>query len=309
MNIGLIDVDKTRFPNLALGKIAAYHRSLGDSVEWADPMFGRYDRVYASKVFTFSPDISDVYGRDVERGGSGYDLHKELPEEIDRLQPDYSIYPNVDDKTAYGFLTRGCPNRCSFCVVPRKEGAIRPYMDIEEITQGGRRTHVHLMDNNSLACDYGVEQLKKIVDKGYRIDYNQAIDSRLITPEIAELLAKARWLDAIKFGCDSRRQIETCERAMALIDSYCKTPRRYLLYTIIMGDIEECHERISHFKSFPRVRVHAQPMREFDNPHQLIPQWQKDMAHWADRKAIYRSCDFKDFSPRKGFVCREYFNN
>lgn len=314
MNIGLIDVDgHNGYPNYALMKISAYHKAQGDSVEWANPLFGRYDKVYASKVFTFTPDFTDVYDCPIERGGTGYDLHKELPQEIDRLQPDYSIYPQIDDKTAYGFLTRGCPNKCSFCVVPKKEGVIRPYMDIDEIAMGGGRNKIHLMDNNSLACDYGIEQLVKIVDKGYKIDYNQAIDSRLITPEIAELLAKTHWLEPIKFGCDSPKQIETCERAMALIDSYCekigRKPRNYLLFTIIMGDINECYERISHFKQFKRVRVHAQPMREFNNPRQIIPQWQKDMARWADRKELWRACDFKDFEPRKGFKCKQYFDN
>lgn len=135
-NIGLIDVDKTRFPNLALGKITAYHRSLGDNVEWANPMFGNYDRVYASKVFVFTPDFTDLYDCEIVRGGTGYDIHSVLPDYIDRLQPDYSIYPNIDNKTAYGFLTRGCPNKCPWCCVPIKEGAIRPYMDVDEISGG-----------------------------------------------------------------------------------------------------------------------------------------------------------------------------
>lgn len=56
-----------------------------------------------------------------------------------------------------------------------------------------------------------------------------------------------------------------------------------------------------------RFLPHCQPFRDLNNPHQIIPQWQKDMAHWADRKEIYMSCDFKDFSPRKGFLCKEYF--
>lgn len=222
MNIGLIDVDRTRFPNIALGKIAACHRTLGDNVEWADPMFGQYDCVYASKVFTFTPDFAERYDCEIVRGGTGYDIHSVLPDEIDRLQPDYSIYPGIDSKTAYGFLTRGCPNKCSFCVVPRKEGRIRPYMDIEEITQGGRRNKVHLMDNNSLACDYGIEQLKKIVDKGYRVDYNQAIDSRLITPEVAQLLAKVRWLEPIKFGCEGECALyNLCICEMAAFGDCC----------------------------------------------------------------------------------------
>lgn len=130
MRIGLIAVDKTNFPNIALGKIAAWHKAQGDSVEWAAPLFGEYDRVYASKIFTFTPDFMDCYDCEVVKGGTGYDLHKTLPLEIDRMQPDYSIYPQIDDKTAYGFLTRGCPNKCKWCVVPVKEGAVRPYMDI-----------------------------------------------------------------------------------------------------------------------------------------------------------------------------------
>lgn len=314
MNIGLIDVDgHNGYPNLALMKISAFHKAQGDNVEWANPLFGDYDRVYKSKVFTFTPDNNDIYDCEIIRRGTGYDLRKELPTEIDRLQPDYSIYPQIDDKTAYGFATRGCPNKCSFCIVPRKEGAIRPYMDIDEIAQGGHRPKVHLMDNNSLACDYGIEQLKKIVDRGYRIDYKQAIDSRLITPDIADLLARVHWLEPIKFGCDSPRQIQTCERVMALIDRCCekigRKPRNYLLFTIIMGDINECYERITYWRKFPRVRVHAQPMREFNNPQQVIPQWQRDMARWADRKEFYRSIDFKDFMPRKGFKCEQYFFN
>ena len=182
-------------------------------------------------------------------------------------------------------------------------------MDVDEISMGGRRPKLILMDNNALASDYGISQLEKIIERGYRVDYNQAIDSRLITPEVAKLLAQVRWIAPIKFGCDSPKQIETCEKAMSWIDSYAKTPRNYLLFTIIMGDIQECYNRISYFKSFPRVRVHAQPMREFDNPRQVIPQWQKDMARWADRKELYRSIDFKEFQPRKRFVCDEYFKD
>lgn len=173
--------------------------------------------------------------------------------------------------------------------------------------QWGGRPNIIAMDNNIIASDYGLEQIEKIVKHGYRVDFNQAMDSRLITPEIAQLLAQVHWLAPIKFGCDSPKQIETCEKAMALIDSYCKTPRNYLLFTIIMGDMQECYERISYFKKFPRVRVHAQPMREFNNPRQIIPQWQKDMARWADRKELYRSIDFKEFKPRVNFICSEYF--
>lgn len=312
MNIGLIDVDRTAFPNLALGKIAAWHKSQGDSVEWADPMFGVYDKVYASKVFAFTPDFTDYYDCLIERGGTGYNIHSQLPDYIDRLQPDYSIYPQVDDKTAYGFLTRGCPNKCKFCIVPQKEGNVHPYMDIEEIAMGGARPNVVLMDNNALACDYGIEQLVKIADKGYRIDLNQGNSARCVTQDVAELFARINWINGIiRFAADTHRQIAECEEAMSKIDSerekLGKKPAHYIIYTMIGDDMVEDYERLSHFRTFPRVRIHAQPYRDFNDPHQIIPQWQRDMARWSMRRELWTTCDFKDFSPRKGFVCNEYF--
>lgn len=110
MRIGLVDIDGHHFPNLALMKLSTWHKSQGDSVEFADPMFGRYDRVYMSKVFTFTPDCPDIYHCEVIRGGTGFrDYTTVLPGEIEHICPDYSLY-GVNE--AYGFLTRGCPNRC-----------------------------------------------------------------------------------------------------------------------------------------------------------------------------------------------------
>ena len=268
---------------------------------------GGYDKVYMSKVFTFTPDYEfPIIADEIEKGGTGYDLHKALPDNLDRLQPDYSIYPNVDCKTAYGFLTRGCPNKCPWCIVPIKEGKQRPYMDVEEIAIDGRKNLI-LMDNNILASDYGLEQIEKIIKKGYRIDFNQAMDARLVTEDIAKMLAQVKWLTPIRFGCDTHRQIEHCRRTMQMIDKYRKTPAFYLLYTIIGEDINEDYERLSAFRENSRVRIVGQPYRDFNNPNQIIPQWQKDMARWAMRRELYATCDFKDYEPRKGFKCKEYF--
>lgn len=306
MNIGLIDVDGGgKFPNLALMKIARWHKMQGDNVEWADPMFGVYDRVYQSKVFNFTPDYPYFYNCEVVKGGTGYDINSKLPEEIDRLQPDYSLYPFIDNRTAYGFLTRGCPNKCKWCVVPKKEGGIHPYMDVEEIAIKGR-TNLILMDNNILASDYGLEQINKIVNLRYRVDFNQALDARLITEDIAQLLAKVRWIDFIRLGCDTPQQIIDCEKAMSLIDKHRDAPKSYLLYTMIGENMNEAYERLTHFRGRKRVRVVAQPFRDTIKPN-IIPQWQRDMARWAMRREFYTTCDFKDFEPRKGFSCKEYF--
>lgn len=227
------------------------------------------------------------------------------------MQPDYSIYPQIDDKTAYGFITRGCPNKCSFCVVPKKEGGIRPYMDVEEIAIDGRNKLI-LMDNNLLACDHGLNQLEKIIKNGYRIDLNQGSSARLVTSEVAKMFAQIRWLAPMRFAADTPRQIAECEAAMAKIDKerelLGKVPEYYLIYTMIGGDINEDYERLTHFRKYPRVRIIAQPYRDFTNPNQIIPQWQKDMGRWAMRREFYALFDFKEFSPRKGFVCKEWFD-
>ena len=305
MNIALIPVD-SQYPNLALMKISAFHKVQGDTVEWYNGI-DRYDKAYMAKVFTFTPDYGYYINSDqVERGGTGYDIRKSLPPEIDRLQPDYTLYPQIDRKTAYGFLTRGCPNRCKWCVVPKKEGNITPYMDVDEIAVEGR-TNLILMDNNILASDYGLAQIEKIIRRKYHVDFNQGLDARLVTDDIAKMLARVKWIKRIRFGCDTPAQITECERAISLLDKYGYRGE-YFLYCILM-DFEESFRRINHWKGKGnRIIPHAQPYRDLNNPHQVIPQWQKDLARWTDRKELYKSIEFKDFSPRKGFTCKQYFD-
>lgn len=329
MKIGILDIDchgakkkwgATVYPNIALAKIARYHKERGDEVEWAFS-FEHYDILYMSKIFNFTPDVDIAYNADkIIKGGTGYDIYSKLPDEIDRLQPDYSIYPNVPPGTAYGFLTRGCPNRCPWCVVPRKEGKVKPYMDIDEIAIEGR-TNIVLMDNNILAAgEYCTEQLKKIIDRGYHIDFNQAMDARLVNEDNAKLLAKVKWIKGrIRFGCDTHPQIKDCERAMELINTN-GFKGEYFLYTMIGGnnDFTESYERIHywweklqdfrHNKVGRAVYAYAQPYRDPDKKN-TPPAWQLDMARWVNKRMIFCTTDFKDFSPRKGFVCGKYFDN
>lgn len=307
MKIGLVDVDGRNFPNLALMKISAFHKKQGDIVEFADPMFGKYDQVYMSKVFTHSQDYQYFFDCKIEKGGTGYDLHKELPDEIDKLQPDYSLYPFIENRTAYGFLTRGCPNKCKWCIVPLKEGNIRPYMDVEEVAINGR-TNLILMDNNILASDYGLSQIEKIVSLKYKVDFNQALDARLVTDDIAALLAKVRWSKRIRFGCDTQQQIVYCERAISLLNKHGYHGGIFL-YCILTDDFQESFSRINFWKNRKNVIPYAQPYLELNNLHQIIPQWQKDLARWTNRKELYTTCNFREFEPRKGFKCSAYFEN
>ena len=111
MRIGLVDVDGHNFPNLAIGKIAAFHKSIGDTVEWANPLFGNYDRVYMSKVFTFTPDYPHpINARKIIKGGTGYfypNGGNPLNEDVEHCYPDYSLYPELCKNAAQGWLTSG----------------------------------------------------------------------------------------------------------------------------------------------------------------------------------------------------------
>lgn len=262
MKIGLLDVDcsaskkhwgATIYPNIAIAKIAAYHKQRGDEVEWATP-FEHYGILYRSKIFNFTPDDLRVYSFDREvRGGTGYDVASRLPQEIDDMQPDLSIYPNIPDDVSFGFLTRGCPNRCKWCVVPRKEGAIVPYWDIERVANG--RKNVVLLDNNILAAgDYAIEQLDKIIRLRLSVDFNQALDARLVTDEFARRLAKIKWFGGmVRFGCDTHAQIAECERAMELMNAH-GFKGSYFLYTMLNDNFRESFERVNYWHDAEQQR-------------------------------------------------------
>lgn len=190
--------------------------------------------------------------------------------------------------------------------------------DALHFTEGRRK--LVLMDNNILAAgDYAVRQLEKIIERGYRVDFNQALDARLVTDEYAKLLARVKWLDhnRIRFGCDTHAQIAECERAMDMINSYGFTGQ-FFLYTMIGGksDFRESYDRINYWwektmaarKSHQGryVYPHAQPYRDPDNPDQVIPQWQKDLAAWVNKRAHFVAHSFAEFRPRKGFTCNHY---
>lgn len=213
LRIGLHDAEmesfkgKKTFPNYALMKLSAWHKAQGDSVEWWEPLC-TYDRVYSSKVFDFTPE-NPYLPPDTIKGGTGYGLFTKLAPEIEIQFPDYTIYPQCD--YAIGYITRGCPNHCRWCVVPIKEGDIFPYNSWRDLVRPDSDKLV-LMDNNILAHSFGLEQLSDMVGSGYRIDLNQGMDARLVTPEIADILARLSWIRYIRFSCDQETQIEPIMR-------------------------------------------------------------------------------------------------
>lgn len=216
MRIGLIDVDGHNFPNLPLMKLSASHKQNGDTVEWYNPLFHGmgepFDKVYMSKVFSFTPDYPyHINADEIIKGGSGYCIslvdgkevydkskHTDLPYEVEHTYPDYELYGISD--TAYGFLTRGCPRGCDFCHVGCKEGrASRKVADLSEFWRGQKK--IVLCDPNLIACHEWKDLLQQLIDSKAVININQGIDIRIMTDEKAEMIRQLR-VDSVHFAWD-----------------------------------------------------------------------------------------------------------
>lgn len=208
MLVGLIDIDSHNFPNLALMKISAYHKKQGDSVEW---YFGlkKYDKVYMSKVFTNSQDYTAIImTEELIIGGTGYDFKSNLPSEIETVYPDYSLYKITD--TAYGFLTRGCPRKCDFCIVSKKEGIeSKKVADLSQFWKGQK--NINLLDPNILACKDYKELFLQLIDSKAYVDFTQGLDIRLMTDESAELIKQMK-IKRLHFAWDNPNDFYTLEQ-------------------------------------------------------------------------------------------------
>lgn len=306
MIIGLHDAEKDHFkgktfPNYALMKISAWHKAQGDEVEWWNPL-KRYDRVYSSKIFDFTPE--DAYlPEDAIRGGTGYkdiQIDKELPGEIDDMFPDYSIYPECD--FAIGYLTRGCPNHCRWCVVPLKEGGIRPYRDWEELVRKDTNKLV-LMDNNILACKHGIRQLESLTGSIYRIDLNQGMDARLVDDGIADILSRIRWIRFIRFSCDQKSQIEPIRKTIELLGKHGVKTYRIFIYLLVTEDIQDASDRVEALKEYKAINLYAQAER--NERMGIIPNnMQLEFQNRYIYGGSYRNETWEGYCRRKGLEFR-----
>ena len=201
MKVGLIDVDGHNFPNLALMKISAYHKAKGHEVEFTNPLLP-YDIVYQARVFDFTPDfITCIQADEIIKGGTGYDLKSKLPAEVENQYPDYGLYGIRN--TAYGYLTRGCPRGCPFCIVGEKEGRKSVKVaDLGQFWKGQRE--IKLLDPNLLACKDHEELLQQLVDSRAWVDFTQGLDIRLMTAAATDLIKQIK-IKMLHFAWDREK--------------------------------------------------------------------------------------------------------
>lgn len=291
MRIGLIDVDRTSFPNLVLMKLSAHHKSRGDQVEWWNGLL-KYDRVYKAKVFddTYSEDIEWCINADeIIKGGTGYDLQNKLPEEIEHIKPDYDLY-NIND-TAYGFLTRGCPRGCPFCIVKDKEGGrSHQVADLGEFWNGESR--IILLDPNITASRECEKLFNDLISTGKEIEFNQGIDVRLITDKGVEQLNQMK-LKMLHFAWDNY-EFKTYEKLKAIRPQlrYDSRSLRVYVLTNFNTTFEQDLERIIKLRELdfdPYVMI-------YDKPH--APKKVRQLQGWVNNKRIWRTIEnFEEYRP------------
>lgn len=305
MKIGLIDVDSSNFPNLSLMKISAWHKAKGDDVEWYEPFSGlieRYDKVYASKVFSFTKDYEyPIYADEIERGGTGYSIslvdgkeifdaekHKNLPYEIEHIYPDYSIYPELTKDKAFGFLTRGCPRGCSFCHVYQKEGGCScKVADLSEFWSGQRK--IVLLDPNILACKDWKDLFRQLIESKADIDFTQGLDIRLTTPEKVEMLNEMRTRE-LHFAWD---KYEDKDKIVPLFKAFREIStvhqHRLIVYVLCGYDttIEQDLERIYTLRDIG----YAPYVMLYDKEHIKRGSPLRKMQRWVNNRTIFWSTE------------------
>lgn len=305
MKVGLIDVDNRDnlsgcFPNLALMKLSAFHKAAGDQVEWYEPMLsGHLDRVYMSKVFSFSPDYEYfIDASEIIGGGTGFsittkdgrevfnqELNKELPKEIEHIMPDYSLYGIKD--TAYGFMSRGCPRGCEFCHVKHKEGRTSyKVANLSEFWNGQK--NIELLDPNTLACKEWKEILEQLAASKAWVNFNQGLDARLLTDEKIAALLEIK-IKAVHFAWDRYEDGKIIKPKLEAFKNATNWGRSKVSVYVLCGfdtTMEQNVERIEYLKNLdfnPYVML-------YDKEHIQKGDELRKLQRYVNNKYIFWSC-------------------
>lgn len=309
--IGLLS-DCTNFPSLPLMKISAFHKNKGDKVKLVTTSLERFDILYLSK--TFNLDLQKIpkllyipQANKYIKGGSGFAIEiengrevykkendKPLQEEIENIYPDYSLYPELTNGKAYGFLTRGCPNNCPFCIVTKKEGfCSKKVADLKQFWRDQKE--IKLLDANILACKERENLFQQLISSNAYIDYTQGLDARLIDDDIANLICKTK-IRMVHFAFDLMKNEEGILKGLKIFAKYFQKDERakrvYILtnYNTTLQEDWYRVKKVTELGYTPYIMIYQKGTQ---------PQFLTDLARWSNCMYLQRSIDFEDYIPRK----------
>ena len=292
--IGLIDID-SKFPNLALMKISAYHKKKGDIVKFWNA-FEKFDLIYGSKIFTESK--FHYLPKKTILGGSGFSLEKKLNSKIEHIYPDYSLY-NID--YAMGYLTRGCMNKCPFCIVWKKEGELRFNTKLEEFWNDQKK--IMLLDNSITNCKKVYPELVKIRDLGIRLNLTQGFDIRNISIKMAKILSEIKlWKNKqYHIAWDNINDEKRVFKGISRLNQVGIKNWKLMCYVLINFNtsLNQDLYRVSKLE-----KTGIDPFVMIDNKNQSSRS-QRLFAKWVNRKPIFKSCKFNEFAKSKGVLIKD----
>lgn len=307
--IGLLS--DSDFTSLPLMKLSAYHKKLGDSVKLVDTNLEKFDKLYISKVFNLNLQkinkfLYIPYADEIITGGSGYAIKTingrevytkendpDFSPEIENCFPDYSLYGEKTTDTAHGFLTRGCPNCCGFCIVCKKDGTTsRKVADLSSFWD--KQKIIKLYDANILACQEREELLKQLINSGAKIDFTQGLDARLMDVTAAKMIEKMR-VSVVHFAFDLIKNEKQIIEGLRIFSKYFTKGERYKKVYILTNyntTFQEDYYRVKRVLELgycPYVMIYQKGTH---------PQFLTDLARWCNNNFILYSTDFENYIPR-----------
>jgi hypothetical protein len=302
MVVGLFDLDRTGFPNVALMKLSAWHKAQGDTVlplNSGQPA----DRRYGSAVFSWNRHkVAALVAQGAIVGGSGVDLTNKLPKAVEAMRPDYDLY-GID--YGIGYLMRGCIWDCSFCIVRKKEGLPEEVATIDDLLNpsGRSRPFIVLLDNEFFWKEkWAIAKLQEFTERGIDFSPSQGLDVRVLTPALCDALAASPFWNLrhtrrqITFAFDNvnvesryRRGVEMLLERMAAW---------HLQSFVLVGHdstIEQDLHRIAIIRSYG-IDPFVMGYRDYNTGKMARDHQLRNLARWVNRR-LYKTCEFADYWP------------
>lgn len=303
MHVGLIDIDGGNFPNLCLMKLSAYLKRQGhntsllnpDDILKGQPLFDTPEKLYGAVVFEKNKNIAVQLARmGVIVGGTGILMQTNLAPDVETIFPDYSLYGIKNE--AYGFLTRGCPRRCPFCIVGEKEGTTsKKVADLSQFWSGQK--YIKLLDPNLLACSEHLDLLQQLAGSGAWVDFTQGLDARLLTKENIELINACK-VKMIHFAWDNPKD-ETTKQALI---NFCKESRIQdfrKMRVYVLTNYWSTHQEDLYRVYWLREHGYDPYVMIYDKPH--APTKTRHLQRWVNNKRIFRIIDkFENYDHKVG---------
>ena len=280
MNIALFNLEP-HIVNSAMMQVSMYHKLKGNMVWLYDPK-KKYDKVYAFSLFDFT-DKSKVTP-DMECGGTGFDIKKKLPQEIEACDYDWSLYSNCDFSLIW--FSKGCIRNCKWCVVRRKEGIIQSVQP-KNLNSNGK--YIKVMDNNFFANPKWKEAIKQLQEWKQPVDF-QGIDIRLLNKEQCEALNSLKHYKQIHIAWDDPEQdlIPKLKKVIQWIKPY-----KIMCYVLIGFNSTE-EQDLHRIESLRSLKIDP-----FVMPYNKQYRYQKDFARWVNHKAIFRKVKWQDYKKKE----------